>query len=214
VTTARSTQRLLIAVLVALLAAIAVVLLTDGSQNPSATAAFSGPHSQFDGPTIANGRLRAANFSLTDQNGRRVSLSSYRGRVVILTFMHSLCKDICPLMAEQIRGALNDLPNTGRTLPAIAISVDPAEDTPANRRKFLAEHRLTDRLEFLSGSLAALRTVWHHYAIAPETSPKENHSAFVLLIDKRGFERVGFPVAQLTPEGLSHDIGVLEREHA
>jgi protein SCO1/2 len=213
-TTARPAERLLIVILVALLVAIGVVLLAGGSSSAGPTAAFSGPHSQFDGPTIANGRLRAANFSLTDQNGRRVTLSSYRGRVVILTFMHSLCKGACPLMAEQIKGALNDLPNTGRGVPAIAVSVDPSQDSPANRRKFLAKYQMAGRLEFLSGPVRALRTVWRDYAILPENGPKETHSAFVLLIDRRGFERVGFPVSNLTPEGLSHDIGVLERERA
>jgi protein SCO1 len=38
------------------------------------------------------------------------------------------------------------------------------------------------------------------------------HTAFVLLIDKRGVERVGFPADQLTPEALAHDISRLERE--
>ena len=35
-----------------------------------------------------------------------------------------------------------------------------------------------------------------------------------MLIDKRGYERVGFAADQLTPEGLVHDIDVLEREPA
>jgi protein SCO1/2 len=43
-------------------------------------------------------------------------------------------------------------------------------------------------------------------------TPKVDHSTFVILIDKRGLERVGFAADQLTPEGLAHDIRVLERE--
>jgi protein SCO1 len=58
-----------------------------------------------------------------------------------------------------------------------------------------------------------MRQLWHAYAIEPVT-PKIDHSTFVLLIDRRGFERVGFAADQLTPEGLSHDIRVLEREPA
>ena len=58
-----------------------------------------------------------------------------------------------------------------------------------------------------------MRPVWRAYAIQPVT-PKIDHSTFVLLIDKRGLERIGFPADELTPEGLSHDIGVLERERA
>ncbi len=208
---ATPTQRLLLLILVSLLAAIGVVLIARNSSSvPPAQA--TGPHSQFDGPTMPPG-LRAANFSLTDQNGHRVTLSRYRGRVVVLTFIHSLCHDTCPFMVEQIKGALNDLPASGAGVPVIGVSVAPGEDTPAHRRQFLARHQMTGRIAFVSGSPAAMRPVWHAYAIQPVT-PKIDHSTFVLLIDKRGIERIGFPADELTPEGLSHDIGVLERERA
>jgi protein SCO1/2 len=202
-------ERALAGVLVVLLAAIAVVLLGRGSSGHHASASSN----QLQGPTLPP-NLVAKNFSLTDQNGRRISLSQYRGHVVILTFMHSLCKGACPLMAEQIKGALNDLPNLGRGVPAIAVSVDPNQDTVAHRREFLAKYQLGGRLNFLNGPLPAVRKVWHDYAIAPEIGKGEDHSAFVLLIDKRGIWRVGYPVSGLTPESLAHDIGVLERQSA
>lgn len=157
--------------------------------------------------------LRATKFSLLDRNGHRLSLSQHRGEVVVLTFIHWLCHDTCPFIVEQIKGALNDLPSGGTGVPAIGVSVAPAEDTPAHRRAFLAKHQLTGWLAFVNGPLGAMRHVWHAYAIAPVT-PKLDHSTFVLLIDKRGFERVGFAADQLTPEGLSHDIRVLQREPA
>jgi protein SCO1/2 len=197
-------------VLISLVAAIGAVLLTGtGSQGAATPAASSAP---FEGPTMPP-HLRAANFSLPDQNGRQVSLSSYRGKVVVLTFIHSLCHDTCPFMVEQIKGALNDLPGKGSAVPTIGVSVAPSEDTIANRRTFLSKHQMGDRLAFVSGSAQELRQVWHSYAIEPVT-PKIDHSTFVLLIDKRGYERIGFPADQLTPEGLVHDIEVLEREKA
>jgi protein SCO1 len=164
----------------------------------------------FDGPTLPP-NLRAAGFSLTDQNGRRVTLVQYRGRVVVLTFIHSLCHDACPLMAEAIKGALNTLPGDGRGIPAIGVSVAPSEDTVAHRRRFVSMHEMAGRLRFLSGPLSELQRVWRAYAIQP-VAAKIDHSTFVLLIDKRGFERVGFPADQLRPEALAHDIQVLERE--
>jgi protein SCO1/2 len=202
-------QRLLLLVLLGLVAAIVFVVLENSSAPPEATG-FA--HSTFDGPTMPP-HLRGADFSLRDQNGQRVTLSAYRGRVVVLTFIHSLCHDACPFMVEQIKGALNDLPHGGSGVPAIGVSVDPSEDTVHNRRAFLAEHQMTGRLAFVSGPTAAMRSVWHDYAMQPVT-PKVDHSTFVLLIDKRGYERVGFAADQLTPEGLAHDIRVLEREPA
>ncbi len=199
-------QRTLLLVLVALLAAIAVVLVADRSR-PSPSLA----RSAFDGPTLPPG-LRAADFSLTDQNGHRITLSGYRGHVVVLTFIHSLCHDACPFMVEQVKGALNTLPSTP-AVPAIGISVAPQEDSVANRRRFLNRHEMTQRLAFLNGSPDAMRRVWRGYAIQP-VHGRIDHSTFVLLIDKRGIERIGFAADQLTPEGLAHDIRVLERERA
>ena len=201
-------QRALLVILVVLLGAIAAILLISRGSAPSPAATVA--NSKFDGPTMPPG-LRAHNFSLVDQYGRRVTLNQYRGRVVILTFIHSRCHDTCPFMVEQIKGALNLLPSEGRGIPAIGISVAPGEDTPANRKKFLAKHEMSGRLEFLNGPLPAMRRVWHQYAIQPVT-PKIDHSTFVMLIDKRGIERIGYAADQLAPEDLAHDIRVLERD--
>ncbi|MGZ4166999.1 MAG: SCO family protein [Solirubrobacteraceae bacterium] len=199
-------QRALLLILVALMAAIVFIVLSNrGSDN-----ADGQTHSPFDGPTMP-AHLAAHDFTLTDQDGRRVSLAADRGKVVVLTFIHSLCHDTCPFMVEQIKGALNDLPGSGRNIPTIGVSVAPAEDTVHNRDAFLAKHQMTRRLAFLNGPLPVMRRVWHAYAIEPVT-PKIDHSTFVLLIDKHGYERVGFAADQLTPEGLAHDIRVLERE--
>lgn len=147
------------------------------------------------------------NFALRDQDGRRATLSQYRGRVVVLAFMYSHCRDTCPIEAQQIRGALDDL---GRDVPALAISVDPAHDTAASARAFLARTRTTGRLRFLLGGRASLAPIWRHYGVRPQGDGFE-HTASVVLLDGAGRQRVGFPVDHLTPEGLAHDIRALER---
>jgi protein SCO1/2 len=204
-------QRALMLVLIALLGAIVLIVVQSrGGAQAGAGTGTDGFHSQFDGPTMPP-NLKAADFTLRDQYGRRVSLSADRGKVVVLTFIHSLCHDTCPFMVEQIKGALNDLPASGANLPTIGVSVDPSQDSIKNRRAFLAQHQMTGRLAFVNGPLASMRRIWHDYGIQPVT-PKIDHSTFVLLIDKRGYERVGFAADQLTPEGLAHDIRVLQRE--
>ena len=54
-----------------------------------------------------------------------------------------------------------------------------------------------------------LSPVWCAYGIRPQGNGFE-HSAYVLLIDKRGRQRVSFPVSRLTDSGLAHDIRRLE----
>jgi len=201
-------QRALLALLVVLVAALGVVIVV-GRPNAAIVTAPKGP---FDGPTLP-AHLRAANFSLTDQYGHPVSLGQYRGHVIALTFIHSLCHDACPLMVQDIKGALSELPHNGSGVVALGISIDPSQDTRANRRMFLAQQGMTGRMRFLNGPRSYLKhVVWKDYSIAPEEGTVENHSAFIFLIDRSGFERVGFPADQATPEGLAHDIGVLERE--
>jgi protein SCO1/2 len=208
----RMSQRALGGVLVLLLAAIAAVLIggsrsgSSGPQRPASAAALRGP--------LLPAGLRAADFSLADQNGRQVSMSSLRGRVVLVTFIHSLCHDTCPLMVEQIKGALNDLPGGGRDIATLGVSVHPVEDTRRNRRAFVTKHEMTGRMQFVNGSPQAMARVWRAYAMQASQGPGLVHSSYVLLIDRNGIERVGFPADHLTPEDLAHDIGILQRERA
>jgi len=190
------------------LLALGYFILTAGrtSQPTPSSAQFAGPVFPPD--------LRAATFSLTDQNARQVKLAQFRGRVVVLTFMYSRSRDTSPLMATQIRGALDELPDGGRSEPVLAISLDPAHDTRASARAFLAREQMTGRMRFLSAPLGQLRPIWRRYAIQPafDSSGRRHFggaSAYVMLIDRKGFLRVGFPAAQLVPEDLAHDVELL-----
>jgi protein SCO1/2 len=198
----------------ALLAAGAVtamaLVLAEGSSG--ATRAPAQTASRFDGGSIPAG-FSLPPFTLRDQNGRRASVAQYRGHVVVLTFMFSHCRDTCPIMAQQIRGALDDLRDGGRGVGVLAVSVDPAHDTPASARRFVAHADLTGRMRFLMGSRRQLVPIWIRQGIQPKTATSD-HSAFVFLLDRRGRERVAFEADELTPEGLAHDLRILRAEPA
>jgi protein SCO1/2 len=199
----RNRAILLLGIALVCAAAGVVVVASQGKTSPSAVG------EEFRGPVMPP-NFHAPDFSLRDQDGRRATLSDYRGRVVILSFMHAGCHDTCPIMTQQIRGALDDL---GARVPVLAVSVNPAEDNPALARRFIAKQHMTGRMRFLVGTLAQLKPVWKGYGIQPDIDGL-HHSAFVFLIDRRGIGRVGFPAAHLTPEGLVHDLrelGVAKR---
>lgn len=155
-------------------------------------------------------KLPVRDFALRDQDGRRISLHALRGQVVVLTFLYSTCRDTCPITAQQIRGALDQL---GHDVPVLAVSVDPRNDTPQHAQAFVLRQRMTGRMHFLLGTRAQLAPIWKAYAIQPQTDRFE-HSAYVMLIDRHGIQRVDFPVDHLTPEGLAHDIRKLEAERS
>jgi cytochrome oxidase Cu insertion factor (SCO1/SenC/PrrC family) len=208
-------QKALFGVFIALLAAIAAVLVVDRVSSPAAsrqTAEVTARDaSALEGNSLPN--VRAANFTLVNQNGKPVTLSHDRGHVVVLVWIHSLCKNDCPFMVEQIKGALNLLPHRGRGVDVIGVSVQPGQDTMHNRRWFIAQHEMTGRMQYVSGPLRVMRRVWKDYAIEPVT-PKLDHSAFVFVLSKSGYEKIGFPSVQLTASALAHDIRVLERQRA
>jgi protein SCO1 len=148
---------------------------------------------------------RLPDFALANQDGEVVTAAGLRGRPVVVTFMYSTCEDTCPGQAQSIRGALDRL---GRDVPALAFSVDPANDTPARARAFLLEQSMTGRMDFLLGSREELAPVWTAFGIAPQRDGRE-HSAYTVLVDARGRQRIGFPASRLTPTALAHDLGRL-----
>ena len=170
---------------------------------------FAGPGARSDGKGFEGGLrppgIPPVAFALKDEDGRTRRLADFHGRPVILTFMYSTCRDTCPLTAQQIRLALDDL---GTDVPSLAISVDPANDTPLNARRFLNRQGLTGRMHFLLGSRAELAPIWKAYGIRPQGNGFD-HSAYVVLIDAGGVQKVGWPYDKLTPEGLAHDLRLL-----
>jgi protein SCO1/2 len=148
-------------------------------------------------------------FALRDQLRRRVSLAAERGKVVVLSFLYSSCGASCVVIAEQIRGALDEL---GHPVPVLIVSADPRGDTPAKIARFLADVSLSDRVHYLTGPVAQLRSLWREYRVTPAAAGRRAFDlhASVMLLDRRGSERVLFEQEQLTPESLAHDIRKLE----
>jgi len=178
-------------------AAYAIVEGRDDAPDP----AYAG----FAGARIPDG-VRAPAFALTDERDEPIAMRDFRGEPVIVTFLYTHCEETCPPAAQQVKGALNEL---GDDVPALAVAVDPANDTAASARAFLSEQRMLGRMRFVLGTRDDLAPVWRGYAIRPQ-SAKEEHQARIVLIDRRGFQRVGFPVEQATPERIAHDIRLLD----
>jgi protein SCO1/2 len=171
------------------------------------------PRSAFKGAVRPAGG-RATDFALRNQDGELIRLAKLRGKVVVLSPMYPTCRDTCPLVSQPIRAALDDLPDSARRdVVALALSVDPVNDTPGKAKEFLFKRRVDQHLDFLLGSAGELRPIWKAYGFSPQTEKLE-HNSYVILIDRRGHQRVGFPVNFLTPEALAHDLRLLVRERA
>ena len=162
---------------------------------------------RFEGSIMPPG-VRAPDFALRDQEGDRVSMRALRGRPVIVTFLYTTCEESCPAQAQQIKLGLDRL---GEDLPTLAVAVEPKTDTPANARRFLREQGMVGRMDIVLGSRRQLEPVWKGFAIQPQRADVE-HQARTVLIDARGYQRIGFPLDQLTPERLASDARTLLAE--
>lgn len=168
--------------------------------------------------------LDAHNFRLTDQHGRLVSLTRFRGKVVALTFLYTHCPHVCPLIASTMHKAYQRLGDTAQRAAFVAISVDPRGDTPEAVQTLLSTHHMDDELTYLTGSFAELKVVWGAYYIGSEAKdvrPKTavtgrapdvvGHSALVYLIDRRGEIRAILP-SNFDPQDLVTDVRILSSE--
>lgn len=202
--------RLTLAVVTALLVAALGGVVAFGDSGGSGDDHVHGSGDSRRGPTGFHGAVRppaarAVDFRLRDQDGRTVAMRDYRGSDVVLTFLYSTCEDTCPLTAQQIRGALDDL---GEDVPVLAVSVDPPNDTPFHVRRFLVKQQMSGRMRFLTGTRAELEPVWRAYGIQPQGEGFE-HTASTVVVDERGRQRVGYLTDQLTPDGLAEDLRTL-----
>jgi protein SCO1/2 len=155
--------------------------------------------------------MAAPDFTLQDQNGKSVSVSGLRGRVLAITFLDSHCKQLCPLEGDQLGQVQRSL-GAGANLSLLVISVAPASDTPSSERAFAASHHWRGDWHWLVGTPDQLAAIWKDYSIAVQNAPDNVlHSSVLYLVDKSGYERAGW-AAGLEPDLVTHDVRLLNQQ--
>jgi protein SCO1 len=130
-------------------------------------------------------------FTLTNQDGQAVSLSSFRGKVVAVTFIYTRCPlpDYCPRMITNLQAVERRFPErVGQDLALVAVTFDPQFDTP-QRLKEYARFFKADRSgwQFLTGSSDDVSRVCAMFGV--EFWPEEGlitHTLQTAVIDQDG----------------------------
>ena len=138
--------------------------------------------------------IPAPGFSLTDQNGRPVSLSGLRGKVVLLTFLDPVCVTDCPLIAQEFRQAARLLGAATSQVELVAVDVNPLYTQLPYLQAFDREEGLaaTPDWRYLTGSTPSLTRVYKAYGQPAETLPAGamvGHSDIAFVIDAHGVIR-------------------------
>jgi protein SCO1/2 len=116
-------------------------------------------------------------FSLVNQDGRRVSLAGYRGRALALTFIYTRCPlpDFCPLMSENFAAVNRELakdPALASRARLLSVTVDPEYDTPKVLRSYGASHtgeyagERFERWQLATGEPAEVRRLAEHFGLS------------------------------------------------
>jgi protein SCO1 len=159
--------------------------------------------------TLALPAKQAPPIHLRNYRGRPVTLSQYRGKAVLVTFLYANCPDVCPLIASNLRVALNMLGKRDSEVQVIAVSVDPRGDTAANVARFVADHEMTGRMQYLIGSAAELAPTWAAWNVGSKREVGQpqliSHSALVYGISASGKLTTIYP-ATFEPSEIAHDV--------
>ena len=139
---------------------------------------------------VLTDKTQAPSFLLPSETGQRVGPQTYRGHWLVVTFLYTHCPDVCPLIANRLAAAQR----SDAGLRVLAVSVDPKRDTRAAVRRFLHAHHAGPGFHYVNGARPALARVWRRYHIASLPGPQGtvSHSAFSVLVDPQGRERVLF----------------------
>jgi len=165
-------------------AGIAVVRSAGAPTSPSAAhLAIANPNLDPGSPVSGT----APDFTLTDQFGERVSLHSFRGKVVVLSFNDPQCTTICPLTTTALLHAKKLLGPAGANVQLLGVGANPEATQIKWVRAYSKAHRMMHKWLFLNGSLPQLKRVWKSYGIAAEVfHGLIDHTPATYVIDTRG----------------------------
>jgi protein SCO1/2 len=151
-------------------------------------------------------------FTLQSARGP-VSLSDFRGKIVLLYFGYTSCPDVCPTTLANLRQALNDLGQLADQVQVILVSVDWKRDTPESLASYLSAFR-PDFLG-LTGTQAQIDAVTKDFGIFYKLNEPDSkgyysvdHTATLLVLDRQGQLILTWPYGQ-QPDEIASDLTVL-----
>ncbi|HWF25520.1 MAG TPA: redoxin domain-containing protein [Solirubrobacteraceae bacterium] len=150
-----------LALLAAVLGLGAVLASSSNHRGPQAAGLATNP--VLDPGNKLSGR--APGFTLTDQFGQRVSLSSFRGRVVILAFNDSQCTTVCPLTTTAMLDAKQMLGAAGSRVQLLGVDANRKATAIKDVRGYSQAHGMLHQWRFLTAPLPRLEPVWKAYGI-------------------------------------------------
>jgi protein SCO1/2 len=150
-------------------------------------------HGDHDTPVTAPSGVIGGSFSLTDQNGKKVTDADFRGKIMLVFFGYTHCPDICPVTVSTLSKTMGLLGDKADAVVPIFITLDPKRDTPAVLKDYLAN--FDKRMVGLTGSPKDIKKAADAYKVyfsVAEASKQKNgdymvdHSTIIYMMGKDG----------------------------
>lgn len=192
------------------------------SVDPSAYGASS-PHaheagSQQKTPKGTELNVKAPDFTLIDQNGKRFLSTSLRGKIVVLDFIYTTCTDVCPLFTANFARLQRRLATDHRSeVFFISITTDPEIDSPKVLKSYAQRYGADfSNWAFLTGTEAQLKEVWKGFGIRVIHKGRGlvQHDSVTTLIDRQGVRRFNHFGEKWRLEDVERDLLFLLAEKA
>lgn len=174
---------------------------------------FLRPHT-FHG-TVIQSPEPSFDFTLTGIDGD-VSLSDFRGKMVLIYFGYTFCPDICPATLANVGQALRDLGTKADDVQVLMVSLDPERDTPEKLAKYVAQFHPS--FLGITGSQEELDKVASLYGIFYQKTEGSNatgylidHTATLLVLDRDGYLKLVFPFG-VTSDEIADDLKYMLRQ--
>lgn len=137
-------------------------------------------------------------FTLTNQDGRPVRLSDYRGKLVVLFFGYTHCPDVCPTTLARLNQVMRELGDDAKAVQVLFISADPERDTPAALKRFLSHFNstfvgLTGQAEEVASVYPAFGVYVKKEEVGSAAGYLVTHTARIYVIDRQGRLVLTFP---------------------
>ena len=190
------------AVFLALLAGCQPQDKTEPAAAPASATAAAPTAAGFHGTDMRKEDI-GGDFTMTDGDGKPFSLSSLKGKVVMLSFGYTHCPDVCPTELLTQNDALKQLGEQAKDVAVVFASVDPERDTP----ELIGKYAKQFNPEFIGLTVTegqSLPIIKQQYRVVSAKAGQQSdtvylvdHTAGSYLIDKNG------EVAVFSPYGSS-----------
>lgn len=148
-------------------------------------------HQKYSASTRDPAVTIGGKFQLVDQDGKAITEQALKGKWSVVFFGYTYCPDVCPVTLQSLAHTQKLLGDRAKDLQIVFITVDPARDTPANLKAYLASGGFPADVIGLSGAQDQIDRVEKAYRVtATKVGDGDtysfNHTSVIYLMNPKG----------------------------